>query len=537
MSVLASHILVVDDSPEDRLAYRRWLQADVDGGEFVISEASSGVEGLRLFSEVKPDCVLLDFQLPDLSGIEFLDRLDQEFELSECSVIMLTGHGNEKVAVQALKNGADDYLIKANEGGPLCKAVHSGLEKLRLRRQVNFQSAEVARLTAERIQLIADLREKADALTLANERKDEFLATLAHELRNPLAPIRNSLQILRMSGSSGESSAHIYEMMDRQVDHMVRLVDDLLEISRITRGKIELRKERIELADLIRNAVETSKPLVDAAKHQLTVDLPPESLPLHVDGVRIAQVFANLINNAAKYTESGGRISITALRNGDEVAVSVIDNGVGIPSEMIPRVFDLFTQVDRHLGRAQGGLGIGLALVRQLIEMHGGSVEARSEGPRRGSEFVVRLPLASAPGDGSTEVVGESRSEVTAPRRVLVVDDNRDSAVTMAMLLGLMGAETNVAYDGRSALEVLDLFRPAVVLLDIGMEGMDGCEVARRIRQRTEYQDLILVAVTGWGQPEDRRRTQAAGFNHHLVKPVNADALRALMISLQSANT
>jgi len=325
-------------------------------------------------------------------------------------------------------------------------------------------------------------------------------------------------------------------MMERQVNHMVRLVDDLLEVSRITRGKIELRRERVELAAVVQSAVETSRPLIEAAHHQLAINLPLQPLTLEADPVRLAQVIANLLNNAAKFTEEGGQLWLTVRREGDEAVVSIRDTGLGISADMLPRVFDMFAQVDRTLKRAQGGLGIGLTLARTLVEMHGGRVEVRSEGPGKGSEFTVRLPLAV-----NDDPVAEGQPRGTdpppsglCPRRVLVVDDNRDGANSLGLLLKYLGADAHIVYDGPSALEAIRTYRPAIVFLDIGMPGMDGHEVARRVRQEPELAAVVLVALTGWGQEEDRHRSREAGFDHHLVKPVDADALQALLASLAS---
>jgi PAS domain S-box-containing protein len=380
---------------------------------------------------------------------------------------------------------------------------------------------------------ISQRKRSEEALREADCRKDEFLAILAHELRNPLAPIRNSLHILRMTSQHDQAAKRVGEMMERQVNHMVRLVDDLMEVSRITRGKIELRKEPVELAAVVRSAVETSRPLIEAAGHQLALTIPPEPLTLEGDPVRLTQVVANLLNNAAKYTDAGGQIWLTVRRDGHGVAISVRDTGTGIPPEMLARVFDLFTQVDRHAERTQGGLGIGLTLVKRLVEMHGGSVQARSEGTGRGSEFVVRLPLATTREPTSLSGPKGSASTVLAPRRVLVVDDNHDAADSLGTLLRLLGADVHIVYSGPDALEALAAYQPAVVLLDIGMPGMDGYEVAQRIREQPAFQDVTLIALTGWGQEADRNRTQAAGFDYHLIKPADVSALETLLGSLE----
>lgn len=381
----------------------------------------------------------------------------------------------------------------------------------------------------ERIRAEAALRE-------ADRRKDEFLATLAHELRNPLAPIRNALHVLKRSAGQEPSVDRLYSMMDRQVDHLVRLVDDLLEVSRITSGKIELKRERVDLASLIGHAVEMSQPFIQAAGHELSVSYAQQPLLVYADPVRISQVFANLLNNAAKYTDHGGRIHLSAYRKGDEAVVRVSDTGVGIPPNMLPRIFDLFTQVDHNLGRAKEGVGIGLALVRSLLNLHGGQVEARSDWPGRGSEFTVRLPLIEAPPDDVIKE-GSSMSSPSSSRRVLVVDDNHDVADSLVMLLECLGANVRVAYDGLSALESLSEFEPEIALVDIGMPGMDGYETARRIRERPQGRELILIALTGWGQEEDRRRTKEVGFDCHLVKPVNDDVLQDLLAFPGGAQT
>jgi len=381
---------------------------------------------------------------------------------------------------------------------------------------------------------ISRLKQVEQELREADRRKDEFLATLAHELRNPLAPIRNSLALLRMTGA-GSGVETLLEMMERQVGQMVRLVDDLLEVSRITRGTIELRRETVALSAVVESAVETSRPLFESAHHRLEISLPDEDLLLEADPVRLAQIFTNLLNNAAKYTEPAGHISLSARREEGDVLVAVSDDGVGIPAERLSDIFDLFTQVDETRSRVQGGLGIGLTLVQRLTQLHGGRVEARSEGPGRGSEFRVTLPLASrqrAPAGARTSL--EPPARVAAPRRVLVVDDNRDAADSLAALLGVLGADCHVAYDGGSALDAIPSLQPEMVFLDLGMPGIDGYEVARRIRRPERGAAPFLVALTGWGQPDDRRRTREAGFDQHLVKPVDLGALRSLLALLET---
>ncbi|HYE93753.1 MAG TPA: ATP-binding protein [Terriglobales bacterium] len=375
----------------------------------------------------------------------------------------------------------------------------------------------------ERLRLLNELKE-------VDRRKDEFLATLAHELRNPLAPLRNAAQLLRVRESAEAELRWGRDVIERQVEWLTRLIDDLLDISRITRNNLELRRQRVEIADVVNGAVESSRPLIDARGHALTVTLPSE--PIYVDGdvVRLAQVFLNLLNNAAKYTEPGGRIRLTAALQGDEVVVRVTDTGMGIPPEKLPRLFEMFFQVDRSLERTQGGLGVGLSLVRRLVELHGGRVTAHSDGVGAGSEFTVRLPvLADTPALLPDEPPAAGRTPAAAARRILVVDDNRDAAESLTLLLRLSGNEVEAAYDGLEAVEAAERWRPDVVLLDIGMPKLNGYDACRRIRAEPWGTSMLLVALTGWGQAEDKRRTAEAGFDAHMVKPVDPDAVLALL--------
>jgi PAS domain S-box-containing protein len=382
--------------------------------------------------------------------------------------------------------------------------------------------ARRASIALENAQLYAELR-------LADRRKDEFLATLAHELRNPLAPLRNALEILKSPNVEPAVIDQARGMMDRQVRQLVRLVDDLLDVSRIMQGKIELRKERIDLVVAVQHALETAQPAIAGAGHQLRCDLPPEPLILEADPIRIAQAIANLLHNSAKYTEPGGRIAISAARENGEAVVRVRDTGVGIAADMLPRIFDLFVQGDRRQNRSQGGMGIGLTLVRSLAEIHGGRVSARSDGPGKGSEFVLRLPLCQEQSPRDPDDVVASVSVASQPRRILVVDDNSDAAESLAMFLRLQGHLVRVAMDGQTALDAARAEAPEVAFLDIGMPGMDGYELARRLRQQPVLERMMLVALTGWGQEDDRRRTQAAGFDFHLTKPAEPEVLERLL--------
>ena len=391
----------------------------------------------------------------------------------------------------------------------------------------------VFRDITERKQAEDQLRELAANLSEANRRKNEFLAVLAHELRNPLAPIRNALQIMRLAEGNGETVKFASEIMERQVDHMVRLVDDLLDLSRISQGRIELRQERVDLSQVLHHAIETIRPSVDHAGHKLTVKLPSQPMYLHADPTRLAQVFGNLLSNSCKYSDPGCHISLAVEEQGGEVLVSVKDTGVGIPPDMLSKIFDMFMQVDHSLDRSQGGLGIGLTLVQRLVEMHGGAVSAFSEGEGRGSEFVVRLPLLSEAKQPLQPMPKEAAARTI--RRFLVVDDNRDSAESLAIWLKINGNETHTAFDGLEAVEAAATIRPDVILLDIGLPKLNGYEAARRIRQQSWGKTVVLVALTGWGQEEDRRRSSEAGFDGHLVKPVDFDRLMNVLANIDAS--
>jgi len=368
------------------------------------------------------------------------------------------------------------------------------------------------------------------ALQNADRRKDEFLATLAHELRNPLAPIAMGLELLKMSADDQDTAEELRSMMQRQTQHMVRLIDDLLDVSRITRGKLELRWGSVELADIVRDAVAATRPLIDEAQHQLTLRLPDQPLRLHADANRLTQVLTNLLNNAAKYTPREGRIELTAEHSGGEVTITVSDSGIGIPADKIDYVFDMFTQIHDSGECGYTGLGIGLTLAKRLVEMHGGSVDVQSRGQNLGTTFVVRLPTLSEPsttGNGAPQRVHDV--SFTVKRRILVVDDNIDALETLSRLVARLGNEVREARDGLEALEIASTFQPEVVLMDLGMPKLNGYEAARRMRQEPWGRELALVATTGWGQDDDRRRTAEAGFDRHLVKPVAMAALREVL--------
>ena len=376
---------------------------------------------------------------------------------------------------------------------------------------------------------ITERKKVENALSEADRRKNDFIALLAHELRNPLAPIRNGLQVMRLAGGDVDALAPARAMMERQLGHMVRLIDDLLDISRINRNKMELRRTRVLLSDVVSNAVETARPAVEAAGHELSVSLPPYPIFLDADLTRLAQVFSNLLTNSARYTDHGGRIRLSAASDNGTVTIFVRDSGIGIPTDALPRIFDMFSQVDRPIERSAGGLGIGLALVKGLVEMHGGTVAASSAGQGQGSVFSVTLPMLESLSE-ELEALPDEGPVLRGPQRhILVVDDNRDSADSMAMMLKLLGNEVRTAYDGVEAVEQTEAFRPQVILMDVGMPKLNGLEATRRIREHEWGRSMRIIALTGWGQDGDRQRSREAGCDGHLVKPVNLADLQELL--------
>ncbi len=437
--------------------------------------------------------------------------------------VVATGHGEIEVRFRHFKTGQARWMaykvLKLDD--------ESG-------RSVAF--ATVSQDVTERREMEDNLRELASDLAAADRRKDEFLATLAHELRNPLAPLSNTLEILKRSTDQDAPARRGLDTMERQLEQLVRLVDDLLDLSRITHNRIELRKRQVELAPVIRQAVLAAQPLADASRHTVEVSMPAEPIHLHADQVRLTQVLGNLLNNSCKYTPPGGTIRVTVQGDGKDAIVTVTDTGIGIPADKLDSIFDMFTQVDRSLEQSQGGLGIGLTLVKRLVEMHGGTVEARSAGEGHGSAFAVRLPALQGAVDIATPAASETRASGTA-HRILVVDDNKDSADSLAMLLELTGHEVSTAHDGQEAFDIAEQQRPDVILLDIGLPELNGHEVCRRIRQQSWGQAMVLIALTGWGQDEDRRRSQEAGFDGHLVKPVDHTRLLTLLASLTEPRT
>ncbi len=380
------------------------------------------------------------------------------------------------------------------------------------------------------------MRQLAAELSEADHRKNEFLATLAHELRNPLAPICNGLQLMKLAGGQHEAIDQARAMMERQLTHMVRLVDDLMDVSRISQGKLELRKKPILLTTALNSAIEASGAAIEQKRHQLIVQFPAQPLMVDADLTRLAQVFQNLLNNAAKYSESGGQIHLSVESQGTHATVTIKDAGVGIAADQLPHIFEMFTQVDRSLDMSQGGLGIGLSLVKQLVGMHGGTVEAKSGGPGHGSAFVVTLPLMDQTLERHVPGGDEKAAASPLPLKILVVDDNRDGADSLSEMLQLMGNDTRTGYDGEQAVAMAVDYRPDVILLDIGLPKLNGYEACRAIRQQAWSQGMVLIAVTGWGQDKDRSRTREAGFDHHMVKPLDPQELMKILDGLNLAH-
>ena len=436
---------------------------------------------------------------------------------SDFPLLVVTAEGaDSELVLHTLETLGNVTLVQRPVRVPaLVSAVRAALRARRRQYQIRDYLGESDRI--------------ATALREADRRKDEFLAILAHELRNPLAPLRNALEALRLKPHDREAAAWARAVMERQVAQMVRLIDDLLDLSRVSRGRIELRHERSDLASLVNGALEICGAAIKAGSHKLTLDLPAEALPLSVDPTRIVQVMCNLISNAAKYTPPGGRITVSARRQDGALEFSVRDTGIGIPQDMLQKVFDMFTQVTQSVERSQGGLGIGLTLVKRLVELHGGTVEARSAGPGRGSEFLVRLPEHPEAAMPMRVAALPEAATMAAGRRILVADDNRDAADSLAFMLRLAGHEVRIAYDGQQAVDMAEAFRPALALIDIGMPRLNGYETARRLRAKPYGETMLLIALTGWGQADDRNRSLAAGFDHHIVKPVDPSMLERLL--------
>ena len=478
---------------------------DMDGMPFFVNRAGLEMVGLDSIDNALRT-PLQEFFFPE----------DQEMITNEfLPKVREIGNNEVEVRFRHFKTGAARWMV---------------YKVLMLRNAANqpIGYATVSQDITDRKRLEDDLRRLAVDLSETDRRKNEFLATLAHELRNPLAPMSNMLEVVKRADGDVETIRRAHDTIERQLTQMVRLVDDLLDLNRITHDRLELRRSEVELSSVIQQAVEVARPLIDSAGHNLTIDLPPEPIFLNADQTRLAQLFGNLLNNSCKYTRPNGEITLSVKRRDEEVAVTVKDNGAGIPPEKLDSIFDMFMQVDRTAEQSQGGLGIGLTLVKRLTEMHGGSIEAKSDGAGQGSEFVVRLPIVQKLEEIST-AASDAPAAQSAQRRILIVDDNRDSADSLALLLEITGNKTYMAHDGLEAVELIEKHRPEVVLLDIGLPTLDGHEVCRRVREQPWGKDIVVIALTGWGQEDDRRKSEEAGFNGHLVKPVDYDKLLELL--------
>jgi signal transduction histidine kinase len=528
-------ILLVDDHPANLVALEAILQ---DLGQNLV-KANSGEEALRRLLVDDFAVILLDVQMSELDGFETAKLIRGREKSRLTPIIFLTAYEhNRPREEEAYALGAVDYLIKPFAPTVL-KAKVAGFIDLFQKTEMVKEQAELLRQT-DRQEFNLKLAEENARLRQADEklkeearRKDEFLAMLAHELRNPLAPVLNALRIMNMPGVADADLRSARDMMDRQIQHLTRLVDDLLDVSRIMWNRIELHVERVDLAAIFARAVETAQAAIDAQKHQLTVNLPEAPIQVDGDPVRLAQVVSNLLLNAAKYTDKAGRIWLTGQCEDESAVIRVRDTGIGIDPALLPHVFDLFVQSNRSLARSQGGLGVGLTLVKRLAEMHGGRVHVSSGGSGQGSEFTIKLPLARSAGDNvDARAPSLTPAVATAKRRVLIVDDNVDAAASAAVLLRLLGHQVETASDGPAALAAAASFAPEVAVLDIGLPGMTGYELARALRACPEHRELVLIAVTGYGREEDRRMSLAAGFNRHLVKPVDPSALIQLIAEL-----
>ena len=528
-------ILLVDDQPGKLLSYQTILEGL---GETLIT-AGSATEALEKLLRHDIAVVLVDVCMPDLDGFELAGMIREHPRYQKTSILFVSAvHLTELDRLRGYECGAVDYIPVPIVPEILRAKVAVFAELFRKTRQLERLNAElesrVRERTAELQASTARLLESQEQLREADRRKDEFLAMLAHELRNPLAPIRTAVQLMRFKELPDEQRTRARDIIERQVDQLVRLIDDLMDVSRITRGMITLHREPIELTAVIARAVETTRPLIDAHHQELTVALPPRALRVEGDATRLAQVIGNVLHNASKYTPVGGRIRVQLHAEENEAVITVADNGIGIPAEMLGNIFDLFTQVNRALDRAHGGLGIGLALVRRIVEMHGGRVSATSAGVDKGTEFQIRLGLfAEEPAAAKAE--GKSGAEAIpelAARDILVVDDNEDAAALIALLLKLAGQEVRTANGGAEALALAAERHPDVVFLDLAMPGLNGYETARRIRQEPWGHDVTLIALSGWGQRRDRALTAEAGFSAHLVKPVSEAQLLSVLAEL-----
>lgn len=530
------NFLLVDDLEENLLALEGLLRRE----GLVLLRAKSGNEALELLLQNDVALALIDVQMPGMNGFELAELMRGIERTRRVPIIFLTaGNTDWRRRFQGYEAGAVDFLQKPIEPDILRSKADVFYELFRQRQEVAQQRDELKVATEQNLRLLKESRQHTEALREADRRKDDFLAMLAHELRNPLAPVRNAVEILRLADTVDSSVAHARDVISRQVSHMSRLVDDLLDVARIARNKIQLRQEPCDLAAIVRQTAEDYQPTLTAGNVSLTVDVPDEPLIVMGDAIRLAQVFGNLLHNSGKFTPAGGRVGISVVPDQatSTATVTVKDTGIGMEPAVLSRLFEPFTQADQSLDREKGGLGLGLAVVRGLVELHQGTVAVDSAGPGKGSTFTVCLPICRD-GIAVAECSPAAASPASSlPSRILVIEDYKDAAETLKMLLELLGYVVEVAYDGPSGLKAARTFRPDVIISDLGLPGaMNGYEVARAMRQEAGLSNTYLIALSGYGQQEDRLKSRDAGFNDHLVKPVELDSLQKAM-SLVSASS
>jgi signal transduction histidine kinase len=547
----AISILLVDDEPKNLTV----LEAVLEDPGYNLVRAESADKALLALMGGEFALLILDIRMPGMSGLDLAHMIKARKRTARVPIIFLTAYYNEDQHVlEGYGSGAVDYLHKPVNAAVLRSKVAVFAELHRKSREIAISNrallAEVTerRRAEQQLQALNDdldrrvdertqaVRQLEAELRLTDQRKDEFIATLAHELRNPLAPVRNAVYVLQRQEAGGQPSRTFRDIIARQVGVMARLIDDLMDVSRINQGRIELRRELVELSRVVDLAVEASRPFIDEGGHELALPRLEPGVLVDADVTRLAQVLVNLLANAAKYTDRAGRIEVLVQRGAAEVDITVQDNGIGIAADQLQHVFVMFAQAESAAARSRGGLGIGLSLVKHLVELHGGRVEARSSGLGQGSAFVVSLPLhaarpATPPAPESAGESADAPAATAAAMKILVVDDNRDSAETLAELLALMGHEVRTVHDGESAVAEAGEFRPEAIVLDIGLPDIDGYQVCRRIREQPWGKSTVVIALTGWGDQDAKSRSQAAGFDSHLVKPVDEEALLASLAS------
>ena len=543
------NILVVDDEPKNLMV----LETVLDDPGYRLIRAQSGQEALLALMADEFAVLVLDVRMPDMTGFELARLVKERKKTARIPIIFLTAYFNEDQHVlEGYDHGAVDYLHKPINVPVLRSKVavfaelHRKNRALELANQALLEEVSERRLAEERLSdlnasLDRRVTERTDALQAneaklrdINRRKDEFLATLAHELRNPLAPVRNAVQVLKHKSLEASKLHWATQIIERQVKAMSRLIDDLMDVSRINQGKLELRREQIGIRTILEDAIESARPLIDENQHRVVLNFAAQDLELSADATRLTQAFMNLLTNAAKYMERGGCITIEVSGTESAVVVNVRDTGIGIAQDRLESVFELFSQVETALSRSRGGLGIGLSLTRQLVEMHNGTVVARSAGLGHGSEFVVTLPLdipSTLTDRSTTQATSVDKPQISAPQlRILVADDNVDAAAAFAALLELMDHKVMQVHDGQAAVQAALDFNPQVVFLDIGMPKLNGYDACRQIRAQPLGPSMVIFACTGWGQLDDLRKSKEAGFNKHLVKPVDPELLNNLLI-------